>query len=680
MKPSVAQSKDKTRQSVAPIQNPWRRQRTKRQRLVVPPSDDEDDSTQDLDHDVYEFDPFDFFCNLTTRHTYRPLPAISTLLAGAPQQQQQQLSIAEDDDVIQVVSGKNMSSKPNEIQQIPLLTEFFDSLKKRDSQNQCVNGEISSEKILEEAATPTKKNSSVLDEFSATLAKGHHTRFKELLVVLEKEGVDLSHHKKKFFPRHPQQEKEFRKLCELFREERRLYSLGIEQFLQENINRFLIGFKGPHLATAFVNTSSRHTKLFKEKWENATSKPATKYGKCCQAISLHMASNKLRTKLRVDTETFSPKIVYIDVETTGRLRRMNCHNLLEPGFERKQLSPPKVEFTTANVSPLLCEDSMARDLAIQLKVDFVITAKALSALLLIPGKGLARWMLPFSFKKFKVSENLSNKQNLEVTFVEDPVPHATTPRERLTEGFTEAIYYHTMVRDPKHSHTCPASANVFTLLTIPQSVTQDSFKVLVRSSNILHDQTGNPTKLHSHLEYFIERGMEQYSSQNQAVWLLEKILQPSANIVVCRVDPTSACLIQVEEKSLAYLLANGDNIMDSQSRLFGPLQDVCELHMHFQAMIDVMQGIRTVKQRWGGRYVVCLPGRGVNASSTTATVHKAVNDETDEATAEVSINQEICESDAVYLANSALRECFQLWQWTDSRMSFTFPLDCGENH
>ena len=463
-------------------------------------------------------------------------------------------------------------------------------------------------------------------------------------------------------------------------------------------------------------------------------------------------------------ETFSPRIIaHRDVRAATAtmmdvtpLPTTVGPNWLESSLEQRTLLPPHKrrrpqpqhgdnennDFTTADSSPLLCEDTIARNLALKFKADSVITSKALMSLLLLPGHATARWTMAFSLENLeenisdRVGGNTGDKTNedgetcgtdkrrrsWEATFIEDPIPHPITARECLSIGINEALYHHVMTAthdDPKeqHSHTQTGrSANVYTLLTLPQSHS----KVLVRSTNILlqANQTTNdneddaqhsqqtPIQLHAHLEYFAERGMEEYTSYDRAVWLMQKILQPKAIVVACRVDPKRAEIVRMEEKSLAHALltpsSEDDDIIDkklgvnSSIVVHGSCGDTPHVVQHFQAMVDVMQGIQTVKQgRHGGRFVICLPGVGggmvTSYPSTTATVHQALKEEgtadnaatttiarKDTKTVDIDIDRELCEADAVFLGKSALYECFRSWEWNDSRIAYTFPLQ-GNN-
>jgi hypothetical protein len=77
-----------------------------------------------------------------------------------------------------------------------------------------------------------------LDATSTLLTQGHHRRLFQFLSEL---NTDSDSHRSNL---DPTRLKEFRKLCALLEEERKLYSKALHQFREVHMNRFLLGFSG----------------------------------------------------------------------------------------------------------------------------------------------------------------------------------------------------------------------------------------------------------------------------------------------------------------------------------------------------------------------------------------------------------------------------------------------------
>ena len=185
--------------------------------------------------DTYEFD-HDHFCNTFMRSHYRPLQAVSTMLSHAPQQQ---------------VDGEGESYGFD----LPLIKQFFNSIssKTKKNRNVIVDTATSDTNSLSQSKNNHKgsiESKCPLEQVSTTLSLGHHMRFKELLLEIEKDyGLhpNDNQRRKRAFHNKRSRQREFRKLCDLFREERCLYAKALNEFQVNNAKRFLTGFRSKPL-------------------------------------------------------------------------------------------------------------------------------------------------------------------------------------------------------------------------------------------------------------------------------------------------------------------------------------------------------------------------------------------------------------------------------------------------
>ena len=189
--------------------------------------------------DIYEFNQDRFVQDVYFSRNVRPLPAFSTMLALASQKKSDKSSDSRNDEAASSIS----SSVSNNI---PILRNFFDSLQKvipienLTSQDEPQNqSKASSEKDSDQS------NCELFDQVSTVLTHGHHKRSREMLQEMEKDGLfpDDKMRKRKAFASARSRKIEFQKLCELLKEERRLYSIAIEKFKIDNANKFLTGFR-----------------------------------------------------------------------------------------------------------------------------------------------------------------------------------------------------------------------------------------------------------------------------------------------------------------------------------------------------------------------------------------------------------------------------------------------------
>jgi len=190
-------------------------------------------ATGSIAQDAYEFDHSKLFLSLTTRRVYRPFPAVATLLAATAQTPTQR-SEEQQDDADELQRLKEAEERTGE--KMPLLQEFVKALKDR----KVIARPDRQEPIADLAKVPASDGEkddnrsgsvthpSPLDTTSSILTQGHHKRILEIA------------NSSSFI----RDRKEYNKLRLLLREERRLYYSAIQKFREENLDRFLIGFKG----------------------------------------------------------------------------------------------------------------------------------------------------------------------------------------------------------------------------------------------------------------------------------------------------------------------------------------------------------------------------------------------------------------------------------------------------
>ena len=283
-----------------------RRRRSKPKRLIVPtpsppPSSPNSQSSQleeeeeeeerrsssiknaqNPPEDAYEFDAAQFYWNIATRAVQRPLPAIASILALNPNHHQPRRTTGTgtqttEEEELALTRQLEEMERQEEIDRrtgmdMPLLKDFFDMLRTRVAdRGMRVEGDGGGCAVIngavEKSASGTKRavrhddggdgnddgdDGNPLEKISSTLTRVHHRRFKELLGTLKKDGhfhkdddnsnSNSNSNSNKKNDRH--KDKEFKRLCELVREERRLYFIAMDQFKQENADQFLLGFKG----------------------------------------------------------------------------------------------------------------------------------------------------------------------------------------------------------------------------------------------------------------------------------------------------------------------------------------------------------------------------------------------------------------------------------------------------
>ncbi len=209
--------------------------------------------------DAFQFNHDQFYNGICfgINHRERPLPSISTLLSVVAPQHREGHGSYSPSKRHMIIHSKH---KELSISSIPLLGDFFTSLEKvtkrhdQDTDSATMIDEkvkLSQDKMKghTDENSINNENQNPLDQTSSILTQGHHKRFKELLLEIEKDGIHPNdrQRKRKAFGSKRARQKEFRKLCDLFREERCRYATAIENFQVKSANQFLTGFRSKYL-------------------------------------------------------------------------------------------------------------------------------------------------------------------------------------------------------------------------------------------------------------------------------------------------------------------------------------------------------------------------------------------------------------------------------------------------
>lgn len=391
------------------------------------------------------------------------------------------------------------------------------------------------------------------------------------------------------------------------------------------------------------------------------------------------------------------------------------------------------------VASLLCRDTHAHKLALEHGATTLMTSQTFATLLQTPGLQSTRWKVPMTvFQKRDLEKKLiqqnsrttfslssdSNQQNHKqhlsgiIAILEDPVPHACTTRENLTEGFdvpfTCAMMNlsqscppssSTTPNNDRHSnktnmhHTKKQKHYAYTLIQMP-SATSSHHKILVRTINdffmrpstntqtqtlipasigIDYEKISNqsyiencskevcPIRHYIQLEYFPERGYEQYTNIHRAQWIMEKLIQPQCHLFVTRINPLNGEILEIEEKTIAHATSNSDFVLSH----------------HFGAIIQLAQALKSVRV---GNHMLCFPYQNARSSrpicdmknSSTISIHGSIaRDSMQEDSVLIDMEKELVDSESVFMGKDALMSCFRMWKWMEQdypgRIPYTFP-------
>lgn len=361
-------------------------------------------------------------------------------------------------------------------------------------------------------------------------------------------------------------------------------------------------------------------------------------------------------------------------------------------------------------------------------------------------------------KSSSTSTSITKANTTTVHCLEIPLPQpCSTPRECLTRGFQEGLYQHfassTLAPPAATSSSSLQSSQspnfVYTLWTLPSATSKSPLRMMVRSIDRLtimlptdHSQTNAtkasvtvPITVQASLEYFIaassssskpssnataaaapgnaepcsfqpRSSWELPTSWEKSCWILDcKLHQPrGGRVYVAHIDPASATLLALEEKSIAHALA-GDQVQQHQQQQqqhdardeTGKEKEQLPMNrkdneddplVHWQALVDILHSIPTIRQ---GEHLLCFPHNAepqANApgSSVTLSVHPAMPSSTTVRDKDTTATNSSVKNPSwhvptlferanqVYLGETALRQSFRNWKWDRAdRVPYTFP-------
>ena len=435
---------------------------------------------------------------------------------------------------------------------------------------------------------------------------------------------------------------------------------------------------------------------------------------------------------RLSLDLFPSQIVSSRfIDQSKKVHAIDLHHVST--MENSYIQPQKMTNTNKHTihptnhkysSPLLIHDKHALKLALQYRVSTIMTSQTLTTIIQTPGLQSTRWKIPVSVYTYQTIQAMINvpKTSISTTIsiLEDPVPQSCTTRENLTQGFEDPFMlalldqnYTSSTPITSYSNNDPKLLNcdwknqiqyVYTIIHIPSTSVLTTFqkqnkKILVRSinfiyakqmttltnstssqnissTNLISKHSMNPIRPLIQLEYFPERGMEEYTNNSRATWIIEKLLQPNAHIIVGRINPSTGKIHQIEEKSISSAISN----------------PYFKLDHHFIPLINFIKALKNIRV---GNHLLCLPAythdnQGLAQSipldhSTTVSVHtscqtKSSNHYSNHHNKDVVIDmeKECLESESVFMSKNALISCFRMWNWAEKdhpgQIPYTFPI------
>lgn len=493
--------------------------------------------------------------------------------------------------------------------------------------------------------------------------------------------------------------KEFQRLKRLVAEDQELYHQKLLAFWLTQRDRLIVGFRAMDKegAAQFVTTAFNYHDYIHRFLTRCTidTSPLRYHAKCSQIMSLC-----------VDDEYSKLSIDLISAETLNVLDQNSSHacivgKLPEPG---SQIPIPRRDALSKRFSHIssLQDDLTLENLALQYKVDIVTTEETVSIVLQGTMAG-SQWMIPVAHRSVG-SGTLSSTQVRDIAFLEFPAPQAfNSPRQCLEQGLEHAVYQW-LEEDQEATEFKPQEYKYsYRLLKLYSNRDRPPLRVLVRSRTErlyckVEDSSEKvrPMRVHTRVEYFKNRGKEEASSNERALWTLDHLLcGPKARVVVCRIDPTpSTCVcLGWQEVSLADAVTEHDKGMAGGPLATGDHQtknSADEAIFHWKVLASFFKAVRTCGR---GQHLVVFPARqdksnsvgAALASNSTlvASVHKAATNTNDAVSSRkssgsndtvINVQEEIASAREVPLDARAILRSFRHWQWEHPRrVPHTFP-------
>ena len=431
-----------------------------------------------------------------------------------------------------------------------------------------------------------------------------------------------------------------------------------------------------------MGIKSKYIDGYKKRWLECKSNPAKHYGPCIQTVSISQHVDSVSGDCQnITTETCSPKIL-LKREVGGgdgtHLPRLSVEQVRNVFFHGRTSDKDEVRSKGTCVKPqrtavrsclneLLREDKFAKKLAFEHKADIVLTDRVISSML-----KSEQWSLPISIERLSASEygdgggeSSGKGAARDVIFIEDPVPSSSRSRECLSYGMTESLYGQMLSGNQAEFQ----SQFVYTLLKKIKHGT--NFHILVRSQNYILNEDGCALSFDVSLEYFSDRGLEVIPVHDRADWFMRKVLQPGMTQLLCRIDPSNAEMLHLEEKTVAdAITAIDEAAIESGSNSLYCFERSKEPGIGFliESTFDVLIGTTKLERDLNRRSIMCYPGHhGTVLSRAMASVHKETMQ-----TPVVDIMKEIDNSYQVFLTPD-----YRSWTWENDRVPYTFPIEGG---
>jgi len=569
--------------------------------------------------------------------------------------------------------------------------------------------------VAESSDGPQLTPDSIDDSSLSTLTAAQHRRFLQLA-----ERYTVGHHSW----REPTR-KEYRRLLERVRAEQHLYRRAIHCFWLDHPERRLsLGFQHHDDGADAQDRLSSATAFTRLALDPRLGREPTllgRYGPCRQVLSLELATAECFASLSIS-------------DLSHRVLVNECAAPARSSLRQLPTGPQRIPGPQVSAVPReswLRDDATALDLAQQHEVDIVASYMALADVLRHTHADGGRWMLPVEAMTPKSSSSRK------ICILEHPVPQPySSPRDCLERGIQEGVCQwlenatnvfiepHNSTQDPSMDGgatmgtaglpSTPRTVQYqYSLLTIPSSSpTVRCTRVLIRfpcrlyhnnsvpSSNVTAAVTGNtvqphspqdhpspPLSLHAGVEYFPERGREEASAADRALWVLDHIC--GTRSVVCRFDPRTCTCLGWEFPSLAHALAD----TSAEASLEAPMNGVGTptAVQRWRTLACLVRAVRTVVP---GRHVLCFPSRaerhGLSAAASEASrltsrrhfLSASVHSEQEDGDLNVADEIDRFRCAESFLAPDGFRRSICSWCWESSagerhegRIPNTFPVD-----
>lgn len=455
--------------------------------------------------------------------------------------------------------------------------------------------------------------------------------------------------------------KELKSLTKLVEAEQLKYREALAKFFYDHKDRFLIGFRSAnHPANLFTSWSSSHQKFVNHRLKAETNLPL-KFGKCRQILSFQQQRKIFllgidSLKFQVVHEEYSCSCQKDSSSTSLRAVEFppNGSRVIPPNKGR------------VPVCTWLKDDTRAHELARQYNANIITTAETIEKLLLLPGEFDSRWIIFATSVENSTADREATKvdNNSCLTILDVPIAQSLLPRTCLEKGIQEGLEQQ-LLESSEESNPCPVKY-VYTLWTLPAtnhlSSRRKPVNVIIRSTIRLINSNNIPIRLRSRVEYFPERGTENPTLYEKALWILDQLLlEHKVKTCLGRINANTMTIHEWEDTSVAHAFE------EAEDKSSNPL-------LHWQTVIQILRSIPTMDKNC----LLCLPsqeGEGKNRANSkfSASIHTPEdgNSATDSL---INLEPILEQADAVPLSAEKLQYCSCDWKWQiNERIPYTFP-------